>query len=888
MKLDAFARSLVFEHRRKVVAVSLAVLFVLSLGLPGVVLDTTLEEFRGGTEEHAADTYVERHLSGQAPDSTAAFVVVRDDENVLTRERYLQQLRAQQRLREDEVVGPTLVDDQQPLGVANVVAIVAIERKQNGTEAENITVEPRPPLEEQMAAIQNLSDFEQGLYTAYAVGIVMDDVEHSWPEGGPFATVPTSYEGNAKTASSTAIVVSQKDETSAEELARAQTRMADIVEAEVEGEAMVIGNGVVDDELRRSSFDSLGIVGPLAFLFMLAVLLYAYRDGFDVALGLLGVLFVLVWTFGFMGWAGITFNQLFVAVPVLLMGLSIDYAIHVFMRYREARPPDGQVDTGERLDTADARGGFEFGDEAGGRPPSIRRAMAVGLAGVTGALALVTVTTATGFLSNVVSEVRPIQQFGVVSAVGIVGAFVVFALLVPSLKIELDQWLESRGRDRRLPAFGTEGGRLSAVLAVPIAAARLSPRGVLAAALLVTLVAGGGAATVDTTFEQEDLLVEEVPGWMENLGPLAPGEYTVQDNIEFADNATYIYDGTTTQILVRGDVTADDTLERVQNASDAANRTDVVLVMPDDTYGTQSPVRVMADLADENETFAETFRDADTDGNGVPDRNLEAVYDAFYEATPEGASNWLHREDGEYVALRVVVPVDGTAPEPVIADQVRTAAQPVQGDGLEATATGQPIMNQAVAENLLSTVVYSLVITLVVVLAVLMAVYRRIEGYASLGAVTLFPITLAVVWITGSMAALGIPFNVMTALITSFTIGLGIDYCIHVSERYIYELNREIGMDEALENAVFGTGGALLGSTATTAGGIAILGFALLVPLQQFGIITALTIVYAFVGSVVVLPSLLVLWTRWAGADPANVPEHVERRRERRRQRADE
>ncbi|QLD89830.1 MMPL family transporter [Natronomonas salina] len=884
MKLDSFARALVYEHRRKVIAVTLATVFVLSLGLPGVVIDTTLEEFRGGTEEHAADAYVDRHLSGQAPNSTAALVVVRDDENVLTTDRYRQQLRAQQRLRNDPVVGPTLVEEQQPLGLANVVAIVAI-RSDEGQDVREITVEPRPSLEAQIAAMEDLSAAERRLYTAWAVGIVMDGVDHTWPEGGPFATVPTSYEGNGKYAESTAILVSQRDDVPAEDLAAAQTRMADIVDEEVEGEAMVIGDGVIDDELRRSSFDSLGIVGPLAFLFILLVLLYAYRDVYDVALGLLGVGLVLVWTFGFMGWAGITFNQLFVAVPVLLMGLSIDYAIHVFMRYREERPPGGASDA--RPGAGD--GGFEFGDgDDAGRPPSVRKAMGTALAGVTVALALVTATTATGFLSNVVSEVQPIRQFGVVSAVGILGAFVVFALLIPALKVELDRWLEARGHDRRQTAFGTEGGRLSAALAVPIAAARLSPKGVLAAALVVTLVAGAGAATVDTTFEQEDLLVEEVPDWMEGLGPLAPGEYTAQENIAFVDGATYIYDGTSTQILVRGDVTANDTLERVQNASDAANGTDVVLVMPDDTYGTQSPVRMMGELADDNESFAETFEAADTDGDGVPDRNLEAVYDAFYAAAPDGAGNWVHREDGEYVALRIVVPVDGTAGEPAIAEQVRSAAEPVDGDGLDATATGQPIMNQAVAENLLSTVLYSLAITLAVVLAVLMAVYRRVEGYASLGAVTLVPIALAVVWITGSMAALGIPFNVMTALITSFTIGLGIDYCIHVSERYVYELNREVGRDEALENAVLGTGGALLGSTASTAGGIAILGFALLVPLQQFGVITALTIVYAFVGSVVVLPSLLALWTEWADADPAAVPEHVQRRGQRRQQHSGE
>ena len=529
-----------------------------------------------------------------------------------------------------------------------------------------------------------------------------------------------------------------------------------------------------------------------------------------------------------MGWANITFNQLFVAVPVLLMGLSIDYAIYVFMRYREERPPDGAPVAGAE----------------DGRTPSIRGAMGGALGGLVGALALVTLTTATGFSSNLVSGIQPIRQFGLVSAVGILGAFV--------------------------------------VLALPVAGARISPKGVVAAALVVTLLAAGGAATVDTTFEQQDLLVEETPAWMDDLGPLAPGDYSAQESIAFADNAMYIYDGTTTQILVRGDVTRDDTLERVQAASDRANRTDVVLVLPDDTNGTRSPVRVMSDLAADNETFAETFEAADTDGNGVPDRNLEAVYDAFYGASPDGTANWVQREDGEYVALRLVVPVDGAASEPEIPDAMRPAAAPVDGDGLNAIATGQPIMNQAVAEDLLSTVVDSLAITLVVVLLVFVAVYRRVEGYASLGAVTLLPVGFAVVWITGSMAALGIPFNVTAGLITSFTIGLGIDSSIHVSERYVYELNREVGTEAALERAVFGTGGALLGSTATTAGGIAILGLALLVPLQRFGVITALTIVSAFLGSVVLLPSLLVPWTDWADADPAAVPEHVRRRRERR------
>lgn len=119
------------------------------------------------------------------------------------------------------------------------------------------------------------------------------------------------------------------------------------------------------------------------------------------------------------------------------------------------------------------------------------------------------------------------------------------------------------------------------------------------------------------------------------------------------------------------------------------------------------------------------------------------------------------------------------------------------------------------------------------------------------------------------MYLLGISFNVITGLITSLTIGLGIAYSIHLSERYSLELGPNVSAWDALRTAVTGTGGALLGSAATTVGGFGVLAVAILPPLRQFGIITGLTIIYAFLASVVVLPSLLVVWTRLFGPSDA-------------------
>jgi len=980
------ARLLVAERRRLTILTVLVLTLVLGAAAPSVELSTSLEQFRGGTESAAADTYIEREMSGSVAGVEQSLLVVRNTNetasnsrrNVLTKEGYLAVLRIQERLLANETVNRTLVAEQRPISMASAVATIAIQDR-NGVPIDNMSVEDRPPLDEQKAAIRNLSEYQRRVYTTYAIGEVLSDPEHTWPDGGGFAFVPLSYEGNGKTAPATGIVLSHDEDAHPKNLTAAQLAAEDIANDELSSaprDSVIVGNGIINAELRQSSLDSMLIVGPVALALMILVLLFAYRDVLDAALGLLGIGMVLTWAFGFMGWMDITFNQLFVAVPVLLMGLSVDYAIHVFMRHREERPPRADPGTEQRTApsargaTADggdaarrtdggrapddgngdrengdegtgdgADDGFVFGEDAfgeaesadghgdgaddgatgaredgtsadqtpdaapspdageaasdgptpstGGRDPpdgpggaggagdgpfdDITSTMTVALAGVGTALALVTLTTATGFLANLSSGVGPIREFGVVSAVGIVAAFVVFGAFIPAMKVEADRYLEARGHDRRRAAFGTEG-RFESFLRTIVALARRTPWLVVGVAVLLTLGGAVGAAQVPNDFEQQDLLVDDgdVPPWANDLPPaFQPANYTAQESLDYVEDAGFIYDGTFTQYLVRGDVTRDDALERAQRAGNRVNDSGVVLQLPDKTYATQTPSRMMNDVAARNETFARIKEEADTDGNGIPDRNLERVYDALYDASPEAASTMIAREDGEYVALRVKIPVNGTYSEQEITERVRNSSAPLQGDGLRVVATGQPIKNQAVAAQLLDTVSTGLVITLSVVLLILMLVYRRTEGHPSLGAVTLLPISFAIAWILGTMYLLGIPFNVMTALITSFTIGIGVDYAIHVSERYMQELHAQGDMGAALETAVLGTGGAMLGSAITDISAVAVLAFAILVPLQQFGIITALTIAYSFLAAVVVLPALLVLWTRRYG--PAEV-----------------
>ncbi len=706
-----------------------------------------------------------------------------------------------------------------------------------------------PTIQEQVEKVESMNDSE----VEETVTAVLDD---NGGANSPLSLMPNTYEPGSTQANATMVLVTQTSElgnsapgAASETNIDAQLAMQDLAGQETNGvNFTVFGAGIISDEIDSSMADSLTIVGPLAMLFVLIALTVAYRDPLDILLGALGIIFVLVWTFGLMGWTDIAFNQIFIAIPVLLIGLSIDYAIHVFMRHREER------------NTLAA-------DEAGDSVAGPRGSMRVALGGVGIALLWVTATTVIGFLSNLTSPVPPIREFGIVASAGILAALLIFGVLIPALKIELDELLESYGFDRHKRAFGTGGGRFSAVLSVGSSAARRAPYIVVLLVLLLSVAGAAGGTQVSTAFEQEDFLADDPADWMKDLPePFEPDDYTAKSTLSFV-NDRFVREDAQAEILVEGNVTDPDTLQRMDTAESTAGEKNVTQTLSNGDPSIQSPLSVMESVATQNESFNQTFRAADTNGDGVPDRNLTAVYDTLFEVAPDRAGRYIYQADGEYRALRMTVSTVGGAGGEEVTTQMRDVADEVDGNGLTATATGRSVLNKIVQDQLLVTVVESLVISLVSVFLFLMVTYRISDGSASLGAVTLLPVAFSVTWILGTMFLLDIPFNVVTGMITSLTIGLGVAYSIHLSERYTQELERSDTVWEAMHTAVTGTGGALLGSAATTVGGFGVLVFAILPPLQQFGIITGLTIIYAFLGSVFILPSLLIIWTRYVGPE---------------------
>ena len=169
--------------------------------------------------------------------------------------------------------------------------------------------------------------------------------------------------------------------------------------------------------------------------------------------------------------------------------------------------------------------------------------------------------------------------------------------------------------------------------------------------------------------------------------------------------------------------------------------------------------------------------------------------------------------------------------------------------------TGDLVSLQNVLDGLNSSQLSTTAISFAVSFVVLLLLTRRMVP----AMVVLTPVVLATIWVVGSMVVLSLKWNVLTIMVTALSLGIGIDYAIHMWRRF--EAERSITDDiwKALEETVSTTGVALVLSAGTTALGFLVLLFSPMPVVQQFGLVTALTVTFSLILSVVILPVLLIM-----------------------------
>lgn len=639
------------------------------------------------------------------------------------------------------------------------------------------------------------------------------------------------------TASSTMWVIEISGDLNADDRLQKAVQLRGLLEKRASADNSALSYGVVSDDLvsndiNESTLDNLVWLLVLSILIVVLVLAIAFRSAMMVAAPLLGLSAALVWTYGTMALIGSEFSILEVAVAPVVLGLGIDYSIHLQRAYEKAR---------EKSAT-----------------PALAWVRSFSILRV--ALTLSVVTTAFAFLANFLSPLPPLKAFGITLALGVVSAFIASTVTIGALHVVVEKNTGNvERRSLQLDRFANQATefqrRQTAIVLLAVAGLTLSS---------VVISVG----QLDTKFELTDFLGEEM-----EVIDVRNSMYESYD-VEALKSVDIILEPSSGMDALTGERDLLKELERLDNR--LAWTTNVVTPEGTDTarpsYDGIYPI--LRDAIEADETFGETYHLGVFDGavgitDGFAEGDIALAVGSLLEndtiGEPIRGQTWGERtamhialtEDGNalrFLRMRVDVTAQNSEESAGLADQFKEFESDLESaTGARVHLSGDLILVHNVLSGLVLSQIESTAFSLGVSLVVLVALTRRIGP----SLVVIMPVGLAGTWVVGAMAVLHINWNVLTVMITALTIGLGIDYSIHVWRRF--EANRDSGMGTwaAMRNMYATTGASLIMSAGTTICGFMVLLLSPVPVIQDFGLVSSISVAFSLLLALLVLPGLL-------------------------------
>jgi predicted RND superfamily exporter protein len=195
----------------------------------------------------------------------------------------------------------------------------------------------------------------------------------------------------------------------------------------------------------------------------------------------------------------------------------------------------------------------------------------------------------------------------------------------------------------------------------------------------------------------------------------------------------------------------------------------------------------------------------------------------------------------------------------VFLEHLRDEIRPLERrEGLSVQLAGAEFEGYQMSTGMTDGMMRSTLVTVLVCTLIVILLMRSVK----LGLITALPIVLTTGWILGLMYVLGYSLNMVTASITAMTVGVGMDFSIHIMERYREERRSGRLVRPAIERTLSTTGVSLVVAASTTLFGFLVIGTSDIAMFRTFGILSAMMIVLSMVSAMVVLPAKIVLLER--------------------------
>ena len=161
-------------------------------------------------------------------------------------------------------------------------------------------------------------------------------------------------------------------------------------------------------------------------------------------------------------------------------------------------------------------------------------------------------------------------------------------------------------------------------------------------------------------------------------------------------------------------------------------------------------------------------------------------------------------------------------------------------------------------DNVLQSLFRSQILTLGVVMFAIMLMFLTLFRSLTIAVICIIPNAIAAAFVLGIMGWLNIPLDIMTITIAAVSVGIGVDNTIHYMHRFRREYSRFGNYRETMFFCHNSIGRAMYFTSMTIVAGFSILALSNFIPTIVFGLLTSLAMVVALIGSLTLLPQLLI------------------------------
>ncbi len=171
--------------------------------------------------------------------------------------------------------------------------------------------------------------------------------------------------------------------------------------------------------------------------------------------------------------------------------------------------------------------------------------------------------------------------------------------------------------------------------------------------------------------------------------------------------------------------------------------------------------------------------------------------------------------------------------------------------------TGMPSVYVKLNNSLIESQFTSLSLAILLVVLIVGLILKSLKK----GIYAAVPIIATIIILFGFMGYAGIALDVATVLVASIALGMGIDYSIHIITHFYNDLKTTNNTKEAINETIMVSGKAIIINVASVSAGFLVLTFSHIVPIQNFGLLVALSMVGSGFAALTILPVILIIAT---------------------------